>query len=70
MLLLKLTGLTCLFALLLSLLLELYFGLNPKPYLFGFPHIKWPLFTALVLIWAVSFKAAYYILFERLKFYG
>jgi hypothetical protein len=70
MLLLKVTGLTCMFSLVLSLLLELYFGLTARPYLFGFPRTKWPLFTALALIWAASFKAAYYIVFERRIFYG
>jgi len=53
-LLLKLTGITCMFALALSLLVELYFGFTTKAYLFGFPHIRWPLLSVVVLIWAVS----------------
>ena len=45
LLLLKLTALRCGFSLALSFVLELYFGLTARPYLFGFPHTKWPLFT-------------------------
>jgi len=70
MLALKLTGLTCIFALILSLILELYFGLTARPYLFGFPRIKWPLFAALALIWVASMRIAYYLVFERRTFFG
>ena len=69
MLLLKITALACMFSLFLALLLELYFGLTVKPYLFGFPHTKWPLFVLVILIWAASFKIAYFIVFERQTFY-
>jgi len=70
MLLLKVTALTSAFSLLLSILLELYFGLTQRPYLFGFPHTRWPLYAAIALIWAASFRAAHYFVFERLTFYG
>jgi hypothetical protein len=80
--LLKLTALTsgfaiifCLllefyFAIIFCLLLEFYFAISAKPYLFGFPRTKWPLLLALSLIWAISFKSAYYLLWQRSTFYG
>jgi hypothetical protein len=68
--LLKLTSLTSAFVLVLTFLLELYFGFSARPYLFGFPRHKWLLILVLALIWAVSFKAAYYLLWQRRTFYG
>jgi hypothetical protein len=70
MILLKVTALACAFSLAFAVVLELYFGLIARPYLFGFPRTKWPFFAAIVLIWAVSLKAAYYIVCQRRTFYG
>jgi hypothetical protein len=70
MYLLKLTALTSVIATVLSAFLELYFGFSAKPYLFGFPRFKWPLLSVLVLIWAIAFWAAYYVVFQRRTFYG
>lgn len=70
MLLLKLTALTCVISLALAILLEVYFGFSTRPYLFGFPRFKWPLVVAVAVIWAIAFKTAYYLLFQRWTFYG
>jgi hypothetical protein len=70
MLLLKLTALASVVSLVLSLVVELYFGFVSKPYLFGFPHRKWSLLIVLAAIYAVSLKVAYYVVFEKLRFYG
>jgi hypothetical protein len=58
------------FSVLLALVFEVYFGLTAKPYLFGFPRIKWPLFAIFALLWAASFGAAYYFVFGKRIFYG
>ena len=68
--LIKVTALTSVVSLVLSLITELYFGLTAQPYLFGFPHKKWPLFGVLAVIWAVSFRLAYYVVFQKVRFYG
>ena len=65
----KLTALTGLFAVLLSFLLELYFGFTAKPYMFGYPTKKWPILISLTVMWAMSFKVAYYLLWQRHTFY-
>ncbi len=66
----KLTALTRLFALLLSFMLEVYFAFTSKPYMFGYPVKKWPVILFLTVIWAASFKVAYYLLWQRHSFYG
>jgi hypothetical protein len=68
--LLKVTALTSMASLALSFVIELYFGLTAKPYLFGFPHKQWPLFVVAAVIWAASFGLAYYVVFQRATFYG
>jgi hypothetical protein len=68
--LLKITALTSGFSIALALLLELWFGLSSRPYLFGFPHRKWPMFVAFAIMWIVSFGSSYYLLWQRATFYA
>ena len=70
MLLLKVTALTSAFSIVLSVAFEIYFGVTARPYLFGFPRTKWPLFAAIALIWGTSFAAAYFVVFKTRTFYG
>ena len=69
MLLVKMTAITSIIALLLTLLVEGWFAASSRPYLFGFPRTRWPLFVVMFIAWAVGARCAYFLVFERSTFY-